>query len=88
MSSKYSIELSSQAKKFLKKLKNKILLREFAEAFDLLSENPYLGKFLQGSLKGFHSFRFHGIYRIVYKIFHDKLLIYIEDIAHRKDIYR
>ena len=88
MSSKYSIELSSQSAKFLKKLKDKKLLHEFVDSFELLAEKPYIGKFLQGSLKGYHSFRVHGDYRIIYKILHDKLLIFIEDIAHRKDAYR
>jgi addiction module RelE/StbE family toxin len=87
MSSKYNLEFSSQARKFLKKIKEKRLLEEFSRAFELLCGNPYLGKFLQANLKGYHSYRIHRVYRIIYKILHHKLLIFIEDIAHRKESY-
>ena len=88
MSSKYNLEFSNQALKFLKKIKEKRLLEEFVKVFNLLSENPYAGKFLQANLKGYHSYRVHGVYRIIYKIFQHKLLIFIEDISHRKESYR
>ena len=88
MSLGYSLEFSNQAGKFLKKLKERKLLEEFAHALEHLRENPYLGKFLQANLKGYHSCRVHGTYRIIYKIFHDKHLVFIEDVSHRKESYR
>mgnify|MGYP001613871593 CR=1 FL=1 len=88
MSSKYNLEFSNQAKKFLKGIRNKEILNDFASAFEFLSLNPYAGKFLQANLKGYHSYRVHSIYRIIYKIFSHKLLIFIADISHRKDSYR
>ena len=87
MNLKYHLEFSPQAQKFLRKLKNKKLLFEFKVGFELLATNPYAGKFLQGDLKGYHSYRIRD-YRIIYKIFHSKLLIFIEHILHRKESYR
>jgi len=42
---------------------------------------------LNYSLK-YHSYRVRGVYRIIYKIFHEDHLLYIEDIAHRREAYR
>lgn len=87
MSLKYTLDFSNQASNFLKKLTDRKLLEQLAKAFEFISENPYSGKFLQGELKGFHSYRLRD-YRIIYKIIHHKLLIYIEDIAHRRESYK
>jgi addiction module RelE/StbE family toxin len=87
MSLSYKLELSSQASKFLKKLKNRKLLEEIVAAFELLKKSPFEGKFLQGDLKGYHSYRI-GDYRIIYKVFHRELLIFIEHISHRRESYR
>ena len=88
MNLKYKLEFSNQATKFIKKLKDKNLLHQFLQTFDILETNPYYGKFLQADLKGYHSVRVAGVYRVIYKVLHNKLLIYISDIAHRKDSYK
>ncbi|MFC1496635.1 type II toxin-antitoxin system RelE/ParE family toxin [Candidatus Margulisiibacteriota bacterium] len=87
MSSNYDLEFSNQARKFIKKLKDKKLLSEFAAAFENLKKNPHAGKFLQGDLKGYHSLRI-GKYRIIYSIYRLRLMIFIERISHRKESYR
>ncbi|KAF0134117.1 MAG: hypothetical protein FD145_873 [Candidatus Saganbacteria bacterium] len=86
MNSKYNLIFSTQASKFLKKLKDKKLLNSIIEELELIRANPYVGKFLQGDLKGYHSYRIRT-YRIIYKIINSNLLVYIEHISHRKESY-
>jgi mRNA interferase RelE/StbE len=44
------------------------------------------GKPLRYSLKGYRRLRV-GDYRVIYKIIEDKVIVFIVDIDHRKDIY-
>ncbi|MCX5749247.1 MAG: type II toxin-antitoxin system RelE/ParE family toxin [Candidatus Saganbacteria bacterium] len=86
MNSKYELEFSSQAAKFLKKLKNKELLQNILSALDIIRKDPLSGKFLQGDLRDYHSYRV-GTYRVIYRPVHDKMLIFILRISHRKESY-
>ena len=63
------------------------LYRRFANALDNLESNPFQGKPLKGELKGRWSYRV-GSYRIVYRIYRDKLVVIVIDIGHRREIYR
>ena len=58
-----------------------------AQAIDRLAANPTLGEFLKGEWKGYRKYR-AGNYRIIYRIEHEKLVIYIITIDDRKDVYR
>ena len=58
-----------------------------SKAIDRLALNPNLGAFLQGEWKGYRKYR-TGRYRIIYRIEHEKLIIYIITIDDRKDVYR
>ena len=44
-------------------------------------------KALKGNLKGFYRLRLRS-FRVIYKEYTDKLIIYVVRIAHRKEIYR
>ena len=85
----YKIELSKPAEKILTKIykSDKNLYHNFINAFDDISKDPLQGKLLHGKLKGLSSYRI-GNYRIIYEIYHHKLLIIVLDLGHRKDIYK
>ncbi len=51
-----------------------------------LRDNPYSGKPLEKELSGYHSLRTKKI-RIIYKIDHDKKIVQIHYVGHRKDVY-
>ncbi len=61
--------------------------KRVAKALDELEHDPFQGKALKGELKGLYSYRV-GSYRVVYRIYRDKLIIIVIDIGHRRDIYR
>lgn len=81
----YQLLLSDKAERFLKKMDNSNQQR-IVDKLKELKLNPKLGKPLTASLAGFWSLRV-GKYRALYKIEEGKLLIFIFDIAHRKDVY-
>jgi len=85
----YKIELSREAAAFLAEIAyyHGSLYRRIANAIESLKTNPYQGKLLKAKLKGRYSRRV-GAYRIVYKIEADKLIIFVIDINHRRDVYR
>lgn len=85
----YEIEiaekLEKRLRKFPKKDKEKIL-----EKIDSLAYNPRPKdcKKLQGNQKPFLYRIRSGIYRIIYAINDDILIVLIVDIGHRKEVYR
>ena len=85
----YKIEFSRLAAKRLEKVyaSEKKLYFRFITAIEALKTNAYQGKRLKGRLKGDFSLRV-GDYRIIYTVHQDKLIVYIIDFGHRKEIYR
>ncbi|MBI5400079.1 type II toxin-antitoxin system RelE/ParE family toxin [Candidatus Saganbacteria bacterium] len=89
MPSKYDVLFTNQAKKELSKIQRgspkdaKSIFNSIIE----LSNNPSIGKFLHGDLKGRRKLRV-GDYRVIYKTEHKELIVYIVRIAHRKEVYR
>ncbi len=82
----YNIILKNPAVRFLKKLskyERKIIIKKIKS----LRENPKLGKPLMARLSGLWSLRV-GKYRAVYRIIENKLIIYVLNIGHRKNIYQ
>ena len=59
---------------------------QIAKAIDRLALNPELGDFLKGQWQGYRKFR-TGNYRIIYRIDHGRLIIYIITIGDRKNVY-
>ena len=60
---------------------------QIASAIDRIAAHPELGGQLKGEWKGFRKYR-SGQYRIIYRIEHSKLVVYIITIDDRKDVYR
>ena len=82
----YNIEWKTSAKKELRKIDKKQILK-IIEAVENLASNPHPAnhKKLLGTE---HNFRIRiGNYRVVYFLEDDKLLIEIIRVRHRKDAY-
>jgi mRNA interferase RelE/StbE len=75
-------------KKVQKEL-NKIDVRyqpQILAAFLELSNNPYIGKKLEGEHKGEWSYRV-GVYRIIFRIKNQELIVLIVKVGHRGGVY-
>jgi mRNA interferase RelE/StbE len=81
----YSLNFDKNAKDFLKKL-DKPEQKRILDKLEQLKTNPELGKPLTGNLIGLWSLRI-GDKRAIYQIFHDKLIVLVIKIGHRKNIY-
>jgi mRNA interferase RelE/StbE len=84
----YKIALTTGAEKSYRKFKqkDKSLTKRIDRAFDILSKNPFAGKFLVGELKGYHSYRI-GNYRIIYEIIQKEIIVLILKIDKRGTVY-
>lgn len=85
----YKIEFSQLAAKELEKIfraDNKLYTR-FITVIESLGIDPFQGKRLKGKLSGDYSLR-AGDYRVIYTVYKDRLIVYIIDLGHRKDIYK
>jgi len=85
----YSLEFGRQVGRDLKNVyhSDKALYQRFINAFEDIARFPEQGKRLHGKLSGLYSHRM-GSYRIIYEVYHSKLLVIILDLGHRKDVYR
>lgn len=85
----YSLELSNDAKKQLRKMDKHIaimLSRVMQNELDGLENPRSKGKALTGQLKGLWRYRI-GQYRVICEILDDKLIVLALSVGHRKDIY-
>ncbi len=84
---KYTIEFSHIAFKSFQKLPKSESLRILKKT-EMLIENPYPNGFkkLQGE-ENLYRIR-SGDYRILYKIYDEKLIILVVNVGHRKEIYK
>ncbi len=89
MTTRYAVVFSQIAReKFDRYIhSNRKLGEQIARAIDRLAVHPDLGEFLQGQWKGYRKYR-TGNYRIIYRVEHSRLIIYIITIDDRKDVYR
>ena len=85
----YKLELTDRALHVLQRIASREtgLYRRLVNALDDLERDPFQGKQLKGELKGAWSYRV-GSYRVVYRIYRDKLLVIVIDISHRREVYR
>ena len=85
----YKVALTPAAQKQYNKIKsiNKALTNKINKAFDIISNNPFAGKFLVGELKGYHSYRV-GDYRLIYEIIKKQVIVLILKIEKRGSVYR
>ena len=89
MTARYTVVLSKLAQeKFDRFIKaDRTLGEQIAKAIDRLALNPNLGDFLKGEWQGYRKYR-TGRYRIIYRIEHSRLIIFIITIDDRKHVYR
>jgi len=83
------IDISSAAKKDLKKIDRVVSLKILKEVFPLLEKNPSAGKELTGALCGLRSYQLiaKGIhYRIIYE-YGDEIIGIIK-VSSRENIYK
>lgn len=85
----YRIELTKTAKRALTELLPEavaVVCWEFIRG--PLAENPQqVGKPLRGRLEGRFSAR-RGEFRLLYRVFDDRVVVRVIHIAHRRDVYR
>ena len=78
MTGRYTVVLSKLAQEqfdgFIRADRN--LGEQLARAIERLATHPELGEFLKGEWKGYRKYR-TGSYRIIYRIEHTNLVIYI-----------
>lgn len=74
----YKVAFTPGAEKQYDKIKatNRPLTKKIQKAFNIISKNPYAGKFLHGELKGYHSYRI-GNHRIIYELIHKLAIILV-----------
>lgn len=82
----YHIVITKRAAKGLKKLP-KNMRRRIDDAIDVLRENPFAGKKLQGEHEGAWSLRVWP-YRIIYVIHQEIVTVTVLRIGHRQGVYR
>ena len=85
----YKIEFSRLAAREMEKVfrVDQKLYARFINVVESLEKDPFQGKRLKGKLSGDYSLRV-GDYRVIYTVYKDRLIVYIIDLGHRKDIYK
>ncbi|MDP8229987.1 MAG: type II toxin-antitoxin system RelE/ParE family toxin [Candidatus Gorgyraea atricola] len=85
----YKIEFANSAAKELRKVykEDKKLYSRLISAIEALKTDPYQAKSLKGKLSGDYSLRV-GSYRVIYTVHKNRLIVYIIDLGHRREIYR
>jgi mRNA interferase RelE/StbE len=82
---RYRLVVKPKAQKELAKLpskdKKKILL-----ALEQLKSDPFIGKKLEGELRGIYSLRVWP-YRVLYNILRQKLIVMVIRVGHRQGVY-
>lgn len=81
----WTIRFTASAARALRKLDPEVRRRVRA-ALATLREEPERGKPLHLSLKGLRSWR-TGDFRIVYRLYRDRIEVLVIAIGHRRDVY-
>lgn len=63
-----------------------VLKKQVRGGFEVIEENPYIGKLLKENLKGFWSYKVNR-YRIIYHIHRNRIQVEIIGIGPRSTIY-
>ncbi|MFH0851683.1 MAG: type II toxin-antitoxin system RelE/ParE family toxin [Candidatus Peregrinibacteria bacterium] len=82
----YSVELRPKARKALARLPREHQER-IAVAIDTLSEDPFIGKKLEGKFRGAWTLRVWP-YRIIYRIDRRVIAVEVLNIGHRQGVYK
>jgi len=82
----YKIAYTKEAKERIDKL-DKRKKRQIKDAIERLAQNPDIGKHLLHEFRGLSFYR-SGDHRIIYRVYHQEILILILTIGHREDVYK
>ena len=83
---RYEVKLNTSVKKQLKRLDKSQVERILVKIY-LLGDNPYPSGAEQ--LTGQKAYRIRvGVYRIIYEIYNQQLLVQVIRVGHRKDVYK
>ncbi len=82
----YRVVLSKIAEKDLESVDKNYKPHIFAALFEL-RKDAYLGKKLKGKFGGYYSLRV-GSYRIIYKVYKNKLTVLVIRISPRQGVYK
>jgi addiction module RelE/StbE family toxin len=82
----YRVILSNRAKKDLKKLDKRYLLK-VSNFIDILQTNPFIGKKMEGEFKNSYKIKIPPI-RMIYTPNFENKVILVDTIGHRGDIYK
>lgn len=78
MNGRYTVQLSGQAKKDVEKLTPKLRSKLQEILLRVLAVDPRQGKRLSGDLKGYWSYRLTYKDRILYRIFDNQHLVFVD----------
>lgn len=84
----YKVEIKNSAQKEIRKLPNKELRSRVIGIIEGLYTNPIPedAKKIKGS-NNIYRIR-QGVYRVVYQLYKDKLIVVVIRVRHRKDVYK
>jgi len=82
----YQLKVKPRVEKELKKIPKNIYYK-ILSAFTLLSDNPYIGKKMQGEYINCYNYCVWP-YRIIYKIHKRELIILVIRVGHRQGVYK
>lgn len=82
----FNLLYTEETKSFIEKLPVK-KKRQIKDAVERLAAEPAIGKRLTHELSGLWSYRC-GDYRIIYRVEHQRVLIIVLAVGHRRDIYQ
>ena len=77
---------TDEAKKQISKIRDARLKLKIQEATEEIAKDPNVGKALTRELKGRYSYRV-SYYRIIYRIYHDQIVVLILTVGHRREVY-
>ncbi len=82
----YSILIDPKARKQLRRIDPRYL-KPIQSSIDKLANNPLTGKKLESELRNQYSLRV-GVYRIIYQLFKEELVVLVIRIDHRGQVYK
>lgn len=82
----YIVEVNKKAKKEIERLPTKDRQRVL-KALQVLRENPFAGKKLEGEYEGAWTLRVWP-YRILYVIYRERVTVVVFRVGHRQGVYR
>lgn len=84
---KYKVLIKPSAVKELESIPQKKIRQQIVSRIQLLVDEPRPPGSKKLSGQNYYRIR-QGVYRIVYSIEDDKLIVYVVKVGHRKDVYR